>query len=84
MTFIDDWKQMFPRLWSVRLALLAAILSAFEVGFNLFATGTAPVIAVIAMLVSLCAAFARVVAQPAVTGSKSSSLEEHFDDDPEQ
>lgn len=67
MAFIDDWKRQFPKLWSVRLALLAAVLSAFEVGFNLYATGSAPLIALSAMLVSLGSAIARVVAQPSVT-----------------
>lgn len=68
MTFIDDWKRQFPKLWSVRLALLAAVLSALEVGFNVYATGQPPLIALSAMLVSLGSAIARVVAQPALTG----------------
>jgi len=30
MTLIDDWKFLAPRLWSVRLAVLSALLSAAE------------------------------------------------------
>ncbi|MNE68242.1 hypothetical protein D3C76_1047410 [compost metagenome] len=69
MTLIEDWKQQFPKLWSVRLALLAAVISAFEVGFNLYATGQPPLIALSSMLVSLGSAIARIVAQPTVTGN---------------
>lgn len=64
MPLIKDWKRKFPRLWSVRLAVLAGVLSGIEVGFNLYATGSAPVIVVGAMVVSLGAAIARIVAQP--------------------
>lgn len=69
MTFIEDWKRQFPKLWSVRLALLAALISAFEVGFNLYVDGKPPLIALSAMLVSLGSAIARVIAQPTVTGN---------------
>lgn len=66
MRLIDDWKRKFPRLWSVRLSLLAAVLSAIEVGVNLYLTGTAQLIVIGACLVSFSAAIARVVAQPGV------------------
>lgn len=64
MPLIKDWKRKFPRLWSVRLALLAGVLSGIEAGFNLYATGSTPIIALGAMVVSLSAAVARIVAQP--------------------
>lgn len=67
MQFIDDWKRQFPKLWSVRLALLAALASAIETGFNLYATGTAPILVVGAALVSIGSAIARIVAQPSLT-----------------
>lgn len=67
MKFIDDWKRQFPKLWSVRLALLAALASSVETGFNLYATGTAPILVVGAALVSIGSAIARIVAQPSLT-----------------
>jgi hypothetical protein len=68
MKFIEDASKQFPRLWSVRFALLAAVASAIEAGMNLYASGTAPILVVAAGLTSLGAAIARVVAQPSVTG----------------
>lgn len=67
MKFIDDWKKQFPKLWSVRFALLAALASSVETGMNLYATGTAPLLVVAAGLTSIGAAIARIVAQPALT-----------------
>ena len=69
MKFIDDARAQFPKLWSVRFALLAAIASAIEAGMNLYASGTTPLLVVAAGLTSLGAAIARVVAQPSVTGN---------------
>lgn len=66
MTLIDDWKRQFPKLWSVRFSLLAALLSGIEVGLQLYLTGKTPVVALGAGLLSLGAAVARVVAQPGV------------------
>ncbi|MGV8294662.1 DUF7940 domain-containing protein, partial [Pseudomonas aeruginosa] len=34
MNLIQNWRRKFPRLWSVRLALVAAMLSAVEVAMN--------------------------------------------------
>ncbi|WP_454676679.1 DUF7940 domain-containing protein [Achromobacter marplatensis] len=64
MNLIRDWRRKFPRLWSVRLALLAALLSAVEVCMNLWLTGKPPLIVIGAGLFSLCAAIARVISQP--------------------
>lgn len=64
MKLIEGWKRKFPRLWSVRLAVVAGILSGIEAGFNFYATGSTPIIALAAMTLSLSAAFARIVAQP--------------------
>lgn len=66
MRMIEDWRRVAPKLWSVRLSLLAALLSAVETGLNLHLTGTAPLVVVGSMCVSLVAAIARVVAQPSV------------------
>jgi hypothetical protein len=69
VSFIEDASKQFPKLWSVRFALLAAIASAIEAGMHLYANGTAPILVVAAGLTSLGAALARVVAQPSVTGN---------------
>lgn len=66
MQLIDDWKRQFPRLWSVRLALIAALLSGLEVGLNIYATGQPPLFAAFACFVSISSAVARIVAQPAL------------------
>lgn len=72
MEFIDDWKKQWPKLWSVRLSLLAAAASAIETGMQLYASGSVPLIVVAAGLTSLGASIARIVAQPGVTGNGAS------------
>jgi hypothetical protein len=69
MNLIEDWHRVAPKLWSVRLALVAAIASMAETGMNLYATGTAPPLVVASCIVSLGAAVARIVAQPGVGGN---------------
>lgn len=66
MEFIDDWKKTFPKLWSVRLALLSALASAIETGMQLYFTGQPPMIVIAAGLTSIGAAIARIVTQPAL------------------
>lgn len=68
MQLIHDWKHKFPRLWSVRLALLAAVMSSIEVGMNVYLNGHPPLFASMAVFISLSAAAARVVAQPKLVG----------------
>lgn len=69
MKLIDDWHKQFPKLWSVRFALLAALASGIETAMNLYATGTTPILVIATGLSSVGAAIARVVAQPKVTGA---------------
>lgn len=71
MKLIDDWRRLAPRLWSVRLALLSAVLSAAEVVVQLL-TPEKPTFkfALLAGLVALAAGVARVVAQPRATGRR--------------
>ncbi|MEN7529227.1 hypothetical protein [Cupriavidus sp. DL-D2] len=64
MQFIEDWKKQFPKLWSVRLSLLAGVMSSTEAGIELWLTGKPAMVAMLAALVSFAAAFARVVSQP--------------------
>lgn len=69
MELIEDWKKQFPKLWSVRFSLGAAVASACQVAFDLYATGTAPKFAIAAAFGSLCAAGSRIILQPSVTGN---------------
>lgn len=64
MNLIQNWRRKFHRLWSVRLALIAAVLSAIEVAINWWLSGKPPLIVIGAGLFSLCAALARVISQP--------------------
>ena len=64
---IEGAGRVWSRLWSVRLALLAAVLGALDVGLAYYAPDHAsPFYAAGAALVSFAAAVARIVAQPAV------------------
>ena len=63
MQLIDDWKKLAPRLWSVRLSLLAALASGIEAGISLY-LDQRPWAAIVAGLVSVGAAIARLIAQP--------------------
>jgi len=65
MNLIDDWQALAPKLWSVRLALLAAAFGAIEVALPLFQTVIPPMwFGVASVLVGIGSAFARIVAQP--------------------
>jgi hypothetical protein len=65
MTLIDDWKAKAGKLWSVRLALLSAALSAAEVALPYFNGFLPPkTMAVLALVTAAGAAVARIVAQP--------------------
>jgi hypothetical protein len=64
MKLIAGWKKKFPKLWSVRLALAAAVLSSIEVVLHLWIQERPPLIVIVAGGFSLLAAIARVIAQP--------------------
>jgi len=64
---ITDASRLWPRLWSVRLAVLSALLSACEVALPYAAPSTQSIPwAALSGLVALAAAVARIVAQPAL------------------
>lgn len=63
MTFIEDWKHIWHRLWSVRLAVLSSLCSAIELTMNYIATGQTPLFVVGALVVSLVGAWSRIVKQ---------------------
>ena len=65
MTLIDNARDVLLKAWSVRLALLSAVLSAAEVALPFFTTFIPPnTMAILAVLTSAGAAIARLVAQP--------------------
>lgn len=65
MKLVDDWKRILRKAWSVRLALLSAVLSAGEFAMQYLAPEHASgAFALTAGVVSLSAAIARLVAQP--------------------
>lgn len=65
MNVIADWKRVLRQAWSVRLALLAALLSSVEILVQMWAViRPTPWFALGAAAVSLAAAVARIVSQP--------------------
>jgi len=65
VTLIENWRRAL-RLRSVQFSLLAAILSAAEVGYTYYMTGTTPLLALAGGLFSLTAGVSRVISQPGV------------------
>jgi hypothetical protein len=62
---VSNWRAVLRRAWSVRLAVLAAVLSAVEFALPFVAPERpSGLFAGAAVLVSLAAAAARIVAQP--------------------
>lgn len=69
MRLLPDWRRVARKTWSVRLALLSALLGAAEVGVQLFAAvRPTPWMAMAAALCSMAAGVARLVAQPKMHG----------------
>lgn len=65
MELITDWKRVLRKAWSVRLLLLAGMLSGIEVVLPLFADAfTRNLFAGLSFMVVVCAMIARFVAQP--------------------
>lgn len=65
MNLVHEWKWLARRAWSIRFAVLSAVLSGCEVILPLF-VDTMPrnVFAVLAMLAAIGSGVARVMAQP--------------------
>jgi hypothetical protein len=65
MTLVDNWKAVAVKAWSMRLVVLAAILSGAEVALPLFSDAVhRGTFAALSIVVSLGAAVSRLVAQP--------------------
>lgn len=73
MTFIEDAGKLWHRLWSVRLALLAALFSTGQLCIGYYAEGQSKTVimgaAVFSLGSSLASAFSRVVKQPKLRGT---------------
>lgn len=65
MRLIEDWKHVLKHAWSIRLVLLAALLSGLEVILPMF-SDVIPrnVFALLSLLVTVAAFIARITAQP--------------------
>lgn len=65
MTLIEDWKKKFPKLWSVRLAILSAVLGVLEMTLPMFQTLIPPLtFGILSVVTGIAAAVARLIAQP--------------------
>jgi len=65
MNLIYNWKALAPKLWSIRLALLAAGLGVVEMTLPLFQSFFPPLwFGGASVLIGFASAFARIVAQP--------------------
>ena len=71
MRLIEDWKHVLKHAWSIRLVLLAALLSGLEVILPMF-SDVIPrnVFALLSLFVTVAAAVARLVPQPRMRGEK--------------
>jgi hypothetical protein len=71
MKLASNWRAVLRHAWSLRLALLSAVLGAAEVAVQVFMDDPPVergVFAAVAAFVSLAAAVARVVAQQPISG----------------
>lgn len=65
MKLLPEWRRIIRRAWSVRLALLAGILSGAEFGVQLLATAKpTPWLALAGALCGVGATVARLLVQP--------------------
>jgi len=78
MKLIDNWRAVLTRAWSVRLIVLAGLLSGGEVMMGMMSPGflglPANTFAALAGLVSAAAFLARVIAQPVTLEGEDGSL----------
>jgi hypothetical protein len=65
MNLLPEWKWLIRKTWSIRLVILSAVLSGFELILPLF-VDTLPrnLFAALSMCSAIAAGIARVVAQP--------------------
>lgn len=73
LRLIANVRRLWYRLWSVRLAMLTALLSACEVAFQYYATGQPSWIVIGSFALSIATAVSRVVAQDSLTEAYASA-----------
>lgn len=77
MELIKDFRQTFPRLWSVRLAAVASVLSAIEVALPVFSDAMPRGwFAGASFVVTLLAMMARAISQPSLHTEDSAMTQE--------
>lgn len=64
LKLLPNWKKVLRCAWSARLALIAALFSAADVGFGYWLDGKPALLSAIAFVISVSAAVARLIAQP--------------------
>ena len=65
MTLTHDWKRLLRKTWSIRLAILSALLSGAEMVLPLFVDAMPRnVFAALSMIAAISAGVARIMAQP--------------------
>jgi hypothetical protein len=68
MKLVDEWKQVVRRAWSMRLMVLAAILSGAEIVIPMYADSLPRGLFAVLSMVSVTGAFvARILAQKGLT-----------------
>ncbi|WP_442907402.1 DUF7940 domain-containing protein [Kaistia sp. MMO-174] len=67
--FIENWRQVLRRAWSIRLLIIAGALSGLEVALPLIGVDTIPAgtFAALSGLVTAAAFVARLIAQKGIT-----------------
>lgn len=68
MTFIEDAKTQFLKLWSVRFSLMLAVFGAIQTGMAVY-DGESIIAPIITALAGIAIAVSRVIAQPALKAS---------------
>jgi hypothetical protein len=72
LRLIANARTLWYRFWSVRLNAIAVVLTAAYAGFEYYATGNAPLMALGLSLFNLAAGFSRVVAQESLSARADS------------
>jgi hypothetical protein len=75
MKLVEDWDKILTKAWSVKFAILAALMSGVEVAVQMVKPASIPdgVFAGIATMVSVMATLARVLHQQELSGGKDGS-----------
>lgn len=76
MNLIADWRLVLRRAWSVRLALLAAVLGGLELLLQYLAPARPDGLFIaVSVVVNIAAALARIVAQPKLEVARAAAAD---------